>query len=559
LSRVERRRQTTSPSTRRLLEQLFRKVQKLDEQGKNQIWARLLRNAFAPSLVGRFDYVVGNPPWVNWESVSDEYRKVTRRLWEIHGLFTLTGFNTILGGSKRDIAMLFWYCCADYYLADGGTIAFLFPQTTFQNSPAGDGFRRFLLSDTTPVGPTAAADLVAVQPFEGASNWSGLLVGERGHVPAYPIPYALWTRKHGSIPQDAELPDALASTSQHDLLAAPCDPRVPTSPWVIGTAESIAGAQKMTGKSPYEPRAGITTWADGTYFGLIGPRLADGRITFVNDASRAKGKHPPERPMAIEPDFIFPFIDWRDVKPFSATPHAYILVPQDPATRRGYTESMLKVTHPRTYDYLSQFRADLEKRSGFRRYFVRKKGGASDAFYSVFNFGRDNLAAARVVWATMGTSFRAAVVETVDDPLLGKRPPQVKNTVIFAPTETPDEAHYLCALLNSSPLNYLATYSSVRGGKSFGSGGFFERVRISKFRPGDAAHRALADASRQAHLAVAAVDPASLAKAVAEIDIAAGTYWGLSSSELADMRTLIGHLRSSASEDATEDQDLDDA
>ena len=151
------------------------------------------------------------------------------------------------------------------------------------------------------------------------------------------------------------------------------------------------------------------------------------------------------------------------------------------------------------------------------------------------------------------------VAETVDDPLLGKRPPQVKNTVIFAPTETADEAHYFCALLNSSPLNYLATYSSVRGGKSFGSGGFFERVRISKFRPGDAAHGALADASRQAHLAVAAADPASLAKAVAEIDIAAGTYWGLSSSELADMRTLIGHLRSSASEDATEDEDLDDA
>jgi SAM-dependent methyltransferase len=558
VARVERRRGTRTASSRRLLEQLFGKVQKLDEQGKNQIWARLLRNAFAPSLVGRFDYVVGNPPWVNWESLSDEYMKVTRRLWEIHGLFTLTGFNTILGGSKRDIAMLFWYCCADYYLADRGTIAFLFPQTAFQTSPAGDGFRRFVLSDTTPVGPTAAADLVAIQPFEGASNWSGLLIGQRGHAPTYPIPYALWTRRGGAIPQDAELADALAASHQHELLAAPCNPKDPTSPWVIGTVESIAGARRMTGKSPYEPRAGITTWADGIYYGFIGPRLADGRITFVNDAARAKGKHPPERPMAIEPDFIFPFIDWRDVKPFSATPRAHILVPQDPATRRGYTESMLKVTHPRTYDYLSQFRADLEKRSGFRRYFARKKGPTSDAFYSVFNFGKDNLAPARVVWATMGSGFRAAVVETVDDPLLGKRPPQVKNTVIFAPTETPDEAHYLCALLNSSPLNYLATYSSVRGGKSFGSGGFFERIRISKFRPSDAAHRALADGSRLAHLAVGSGDQVALARAVTDIDNAAGTYWGLSSTELADMRMLIGHLRASASEDAVEDEDLDE-
>jgi len=54
----------------------------------------------------------------------------------------------------------------------------------------------------------------------------------------------------------------------------------------------------------------------------------------------------------------------------------------------------------------------------------------------------------------MGTFFRAAVVEMVDDPLLGRRSPQVKNTVIFAPVDTLDETHYLCALLNSAPLNY---------------------------------------------------------------------------------------------------------
>jgi hypothetical protein len=68
----------------------------------------------------------------------------------------------------------------------------------------------------------------------------------------------------------------------------------------------------------------------------------------------------------------------------------------------------------------------------------------------------------------------------------------------------------------------------------------------------------LADGSRQAHLAVGSADPVALASAVTDIDNAAGTYWGLSSTELADMRMLIGHLRSSASEDAVEDEDLNE-
>jgi SAM-dependent methyltransferase len=558
VARVQRRRSTTGPSTSRLLEQLYTKVERLATAGKNGIWARLLRNAFAPSLSGRFEYVVGNPPWINWESLSDEYRRVTARLWELHGLFTLEGFNTILGGSKRDIAMLFWSCCADYYLADGGTIAFLFPQTAFQTSPAGDGFRRFALADTTPVGPKAAADLVAIQPFEGASNWTGLLVGERGRPPAYPIPYVLWTRKAGSIPQDADLTRAVGSANQYELFAAPSNPAVVSSPWVIGTTGSIAAAQRMSGKTPYRPRAGITTWADGIYYGTIGPKLGDGRVTFTNDASRAKRTPPRVRPMAIEADFIYPFIEWRDVKPFSAAPHAYILVPQDPATRRGYSESGLRVTHPGTYDYLSQFRPELEKRSGFRRYFTKKRATSSDAFYSIFNFGTENLAPVRVVWATMGTFFRAAVVEMVDDPFLGKRSPQVKNTVIFAPVDTLDEAHYLCALLNSAPLNYLASFSSVRGGKSFGSGGFFDRVRIDAFRPGDAAHRQLADASQRAHDAVATGNAGALAAAVADIDLSAGGYWGLSANELDDMRRLISYLGAAVPEGVDEEEDTDE-
>jgi hypothetical protein len=90
----------------------------------------------------------------------------------------------------------------------------------------------------------------------------------------------------------------------------------------------------------------------------------------------------------------------------------------------------------------------------------------------------------------------------------------------------------------------LASFISVRGGKSFGSGGFFERVQIEKFDPSDPRHKSLAEASGRAHQAVAGGDDVALASATAAIDKAAGDYWGLSPGELDDMRRLIGYLRS---------------
>ena len=44
---------------------LFTKCSKLEADDKNGIWARIIKNAFAPIFLDQVDIVVGNPPWVN--------------------------------------------------------------------------------------------------------------------------------------------------------------------------------------------------------------------------------------------------------------------------------------------------------------------------------------------------------------------------------------------------------------------------------------------------------------------------------------------------------------
>ncbi len=63
------------------LQTLYEAILKLEKQNRNGIWARWLKNAFAPVFKGKFDYVAGNPPWMNWESLANDYREASGPLW----------------------------------------------------------------------------------------------------------------------------------------------------------------------------------------------------------------------------------------------------------------------------------------------------------------------------------------------------------------------------------------------------------------------------------------------------------------------------------------------
>jgi len=91
------------PLTEQSLVELYKKVQRLKKEGRNSIWARIIKNAFAPVFRATppFDYVVGNPPWVRWGYLSDEYREATKKLWVDYGLFSLRGMAARLGGGRR--------------------------------------------------------------------------------------------------------------------------------------------------------------------------------------------------------------------------------------------------------------------------------------------------------------------------------------------------------------------------------------------------------------------------------------------------------------------------
>lgn len=158
---------------------LYSELVKLDKANKNGIWARIIKNNFAPLFVGRVDYVAGNPPWVNWESLPADYRDSMKPLWQSYGLFSLTGSAGRLGGGKKDLSMLFVYGGVDNFLTDGKRLGFVITQTVFKTTGAGDGFRRLQFEHEKKrvvLKPLVVHDLSQIQVFEGATNRTAVFV-----------------------------------------------------------------------------------------------------------------------------------------------------------------------------------------------------------------------------------------------------------------------------------------------------------------------------------------------------------------------------------------------
>jgi hypothetical protein len=220
-------------------------------------------NAFAPLFMGRVDYVVGNPPWVNWESLPEDYRDRMKPLWQRYGLFTLTGSAGRLGGGKKDLSMLFVYGNVDNYLDDGGRLGFVITQSVFKTSGAGDGFRRLRfdrekLPDVV-LHPLVVHDLSAMQVFEGATNRTSVLVCERQtETFEYPVPYVVW-RGPSRIDPDMAMPEVLEITTQHRLVAVPVQQSEDNSPWLTVSPAVLHLARKVIGRSHYSGFEGVNT------------------------------------------------------------------------------------------------------------------------------------------------------------------------------------------------------------------------------------------------------------------------------------------------------------
>ncbi|HUW11839.1 MAG TPA: N-6 DNA methylase [Anaerolineae bacterium] len=517
---------------------LYQRLLDLHNEGLNGIWARIVKNAFMPLYLGEFDYVAGNPPWVNWRNLPDEYREEIAPLWGEYGLFPHTGLRARLGSAMDDISILMLYVSMDHYLKRNGALGFVITQSVFKSEGGGRGFRRLQIGKGARLKVICVDDMLELRPFEGVQNRTSVVIMRKGRPTTFPVPWTFWRKgaRGTSLPSDIALDDALARTRRANWVAMPVRASDPTSPWLTGRRQAIRNLGKCMGESDYRGRKGATPNANAVYWLDVRTRRPDGLLIVSNITDGAKRKVESVQ-SEMEADFVFPLLRGRDVRRWSATPSAYIVLAQDPGNPSvAISEKRLSETHPKTYGYLKRFESALRGRQSS----IDRELMASQAFYAAYGVGPYTLSPFKLVWKEIAGGLICAVSGPVEDEWLGEKTVVPDHKLILVAADTKQEAHYLCAALNSSPAQFLVWSYAVT--TQVGTH-VLNYVHIPPFRPRDPVHRKLSELSMAAHAAAGQGLETKLAEIERGIDTYAAKLWDLSAAELASLQQSLADVQ----------------
>jgi hypothetical protein len=412
----------------------------LHKQNWSGIWCSLIAERFAAGAIAPVPFICGNPPWVKWSHLPPEYAEFIKPRCIELGVFSKDRW---VGGIESDISTVITYEAIDKWLSDGGKLGFFITGTLFTTESSA-GFRRFELNKKgIPFGVDLVEDFREVKPFEKVNNHATFLVVTKNQALHYPVPYRLWSSGARSYFLNAE--EFYSHATHKDLLASPM-PGKEGGPWLKGSREEHKVWKHVfaPGKRYYGAHNGVTTDRNGIFWVYIRDLSPDGKTCTIQNASEiGRTTGIPTIRKRVETDHIFPLLRGRNISAFRANPEPelHILLPQ----RQMHGDPDLPVTASLTWEFLSQFKEHLEKRSSLQRF---QKG---KPYWSLWNVGLDyTFSPYKIVWKEMsGNRFAAAYIGLFDDPYLGSKVVIPDHKLYFVSVDTEDEAAYITGILNA--------------------------------------------------------------------------------------------------------------
>lgn len=462
--------------------------------------ANSLINSFLLCNIGSFDLVVGNPPWVDWKTLPSVHRENKKEICYARKLFSGDGRT---GGNSLNICALISNVTAENWLAKDGVMAILMPQNLlFQQSY--EGYREFNILDGRKL------------YFQEIIDWA-----KSGH-PFHPVQQLFCTYIISENPQDYTRGIPLKQivlkkgyqldTIKYNISAEAFNTYFLVMDGVVGKTSvsrsaftyakdqnELSDFNAITGSTTYIGREGVEYYPQELQ--LLQPIQIVKKGTLVKcmnyQSSKSKipvGKQTPE----LETTYLRPLIKGINISRFHVEPSEYVVAfPYD--TQHDQTplsiEDLLNKS-PKLLKYYAANKDYLTMQTAYSDKIIGKKDAE---YYALARTGRYCHADWYVIFRD-NTKWVAAVTGKIDTDWGGTKIPAFQNHCVSicegsnGKFITEDEAHYICAILNSHIVeDYILSTSDKRTFK------IRIPVKILPFDPNNAIHTKLASLSKQAH------------------------------------------------------------
>lgn len=498
-----------------VVEELFNRLYTLHRAGNDSFWPIILRNSFAPILIGnKFDFVVGNPPWIAWKSMSKSYREGTLEIWKSYGIFEKNAYDKKT--THDDFGMAVTYVAVDKYLKTNGNMVFLLPASFLKSTKGGEGFRKFSI---TRFGQNVPFKIDVVDDFSNVKLFTIPTIAlkiTKGIEMEYPMnTYKVWEQigKKSPIDSHAKWNEVEKKLSFEILSAQPVDGNDKQSSWL--TLPDMDFANKVLDSSKprhYSGRKGIEpAGAKGVYLLKKPIKSRDGLMLIENCIERQrrkdflkKGVHKEK----VEETYIFPMLGGRNIAKWQVKSNEYILVPHTAKYKYGIPVKELAKTAPKTSDWLNFYHDELlASRIQNGKFF----NANTQPYYRLDNVGEYTYAPYKVLWKEQTGSMSAVVVGSylesipdADDTLFSEdKTIVVDSKVLMLGLESADEAYYVCGIINAKDIVEVIDGYAISTNRGVD---VLKYLAIPKFEATNTTHKTISKLSAQIHSAYKAND-----------------------------------------------------
>ena len=115
-----------------ILKETIDKLVDLINNNEDSIYPFILKNIYKPSIIGKFDVIVGNPPWLSYRFINSLERQ--SKIKEIIREFNLLDARDNKLLTQMELATIFLVKCIQNFLDDKGIISFVLPRAIFSSS-----------------------------------------------------------------------------------------------------------------------------------------------------------------------------------------------------------------------------------------------------------------------------------------------------------------------------------------------------------------------------------------------------------------------------------------
>ena len=496
---------TADETSARALFHITEILKSLIESKRDTIQAFVLKNSYKPLfLKGKFDFVVGNPPWLSFRYAEPEYQKFLRKqITQTYKL--LSGRGELI--THLELGTLFFLRAADLYLKEGSFIAFVLPRSIY-TADQHDALRQRKFKGVS-LAFKESWDLENVKPLFNVPACT--LFAQKGDVET---PYPLAGQQLGGVlgRRNAGLKEAEEALDIEDVNLH-LHRKGSRSFWSV--QESVAEEKASYYKDRFYE--GATIVPRSLWFVQVksSPLGFDPALPPLETAERAQREaKKPYRGLImndnVESQFLYATLLSTDLLPFGHLDYRLVVLPIEPF-KRGYRIITAGEAEDRGFLHLARWLKRAQEEWETRRGSKAKSMGIYERLDRVHGLtAQGPQVKYRVLYPMSATYLCASVVK--NEPIefdIGGQKVQARGFVADYVTyqleiHEQEEAHYLAAILNAPIVDQIIKPMQARG--QWGPRHICKKVLelpIPQFDTSNSQHRQLAELGKECSKKVA--------------------------------------------------------